>query len=1266
MESTPPSVDESRGPTGKTSFSSLAANPKSFEANTSREQGSVDAADVADTDEWTEDNEDRDDDQSTDNDRHKKGDGADDEGDLADDEDEDKDGDASEGDGEKSDHEGPTGKVFDDPTNDYNLAYDVSRDLRNVGDGTFTRRAKDSYRRLVQSTSYAILMEERVKELEISIDEMRDRLESQTQVNGAAPSTNEIPRPSRRRDPYHIPDPPEPRREYYSRYRSRSRSRERMRIRELEYKPSIEDEKDESDGPEMILEGVLMTLDEFEGHIDVPKEKLNYFLEFLIEKPTSGRPAVAMHLSRSRRRRRKTMPKTGRGKVPEKDDPKRVERIRINSSILCEVLEDVLGKDVAPKTGDVVLRPFKPFLGYIKELRDHVEKLKADVAGEDKGEESNAEKLKTTNSENVENRRDEPAEKVAATHDEGQDNRDDETAESNAQGKEIGEAKPSTEVEGSVTDAPSHAAKSGERKLEHDGSSLDAKPNDANELDIVKPNSVPSTEEKSKTPAAKRLVHLQALLRCMDTDLKEIMDLHSQCRRRVKASVAFDDLWHMFQPGDIIWSPKENQAYQMLSVHDGRQILNPSMEASDDSRRGRDNNDLLAPVDEVSKNPFIIDAYHLDFDGDIFGPVQFHWTIKPWPNEKHIHKMDVYPLEFAQPKEIQVGSLVNTQSMLEAGLKMKQMLLERGKKFKMYANAEKVEAVDYKGLTMADLPEQIDSQVIIDTSYYYDTNKKEIPEIGLLDPTEGDRREVMDRCVCGRENCELKNCYDDRKVEQDRMDTFITENASSLLTTAEKAQDFKDDYLILLPGQLWGFVLHNRAWHPLDVSKIEPARKTQAFEDLVLKQEHRRLVESQVTMHSTGVKPAVGSVGSAELPDDKREDLVRGKGKGLIILLHGAPGVGKTSTAECVAEYTKRPLLSITCGDIGDEAIDVQRNLEYNLNLAHRWGCVMLLDEADVFLAARDKRDMKRNAVVSVFLRVLEYYSGILFLTTNKIGVIDEAFQSRIHLSLYYPPLDEEQTSRIWEINLRRQKKNKPHLEFEEKDLLRWAQFHWDRCKRTKSAPWNGRQIRNACQTVAALAEFDNGGKITVDHLKAVAKASAEFDNYLKSVHGGDNAFRAKRVQDRRDDYDNIRSGRDEEDDDYYRSGYAYVDDDDFDSGYRDAPPSSARLPRRGTAGSRRSVVRNEHYSPLYDDEYDIPRASRAEIGSDRDRRPPPPPEYDEPTTRERPVSTTMGPPPRPIRERQNAPRERWGEPERRPSRVRGSRDRGSDPDRRR
>lgn len=115
----------------------------------------------------------------------------------------------------------------------------------------------------------------------------------------------------------------------------------------------------------------------------------------------------------------------------------------------------------------------------------------------------------------------------------------------------------------------------------------------------------------------------------------------------------------------------------------------------------------------------------------------------------------------------------------------------------------------------------------------------------------------------------------------------------------------------------------------------------------------------------------------------------------------GGPGVGKSSTAECVAEYIKKPLYPITCGALGETITEIETRLSHHLSLARRWGCVVLLDEADLFLARRSKESYQRNSIVVHFLRVLDYYSGILIMTTNRVGTIDEGFISRIHLSLY-------------------------------------------------------------------------------------------------------------------------------------------------------------------------------------------------------------------------------------------------------------------------
>lgn len=135
----------------------------------------------------------------------------------------------------------------------------------------------------------------------------------------------------------------------------------------------------------------------------------------------------------------------------------------------------------------------------------------------------------------------------------------------------------------------------------------------------------------------------------------------------------------------------------------------------------------------------------------------------------------------------------------------------------------------------------------------------------------------------------------------------------------------------------------------------------------------------------------------------------------------------------------------------------METELEKNFSLASRWGCILLLDESDVFLAQRERKDFKRNGLVAVFLRVLEYYAGILFLTTNRVGDFDEAFASRIHMSLFYPELDWEKTKSAFELNLDVIKKRCAgqgrRLIFDDSSILRFAKDHYDTRVRALERP---------------------------------------------------------------------------------------------------------------------------------------------------------------------------------------------------------------------
>lgn len=212
------------------------------------------------------------------------------------------------------------------------------------------------------------------------------------------------------------------------------------------------------------------------------------------------------------------------------------------------------------------------------------------------------------------------------------------------------------------------------------------------------------------------------------------------------------------------------------------------------------------------------------------------------------------------------------------------------------------------------------------------------------------------------------------------------------------------------------------------------------------------------------------------------------------MLLHGAPGTGKTFTAESVAEMARKPLYPVTCGDLGTKPEQVEKYLDSVFHLGKTWGCVVLLDEAEVFLEQRTLTDLDRNALVSVFLRALEYYDGILILTSNRVGTFDEAFKSRIQLALHYKPLDETKRRQIWEnFFIRLQGMDELQIDFDDinRHLGDLAEY-----------PMNGRQIRNAITTARQLAQFKHK-TMTFPHLKHAIEVTGEFDKYLKQLNDG-------------------------------------------------------------------------------------------------------------------------------------------------------------------
>ncbi|KAI0000253.1 P-loop containing nucleoside triphosphate hydrolase protein [Xylariaceae sp. FL0662B] len=186
-----------------------------------------------------------------------------------------------------------------------------------------------------------------------------------------------------------------------------------------------------------------------------------------------------------------------------------------------------------------------------------------------------------------------------------------------------------------------------------------------------------------------------------------------------------------------------------------------------------------------------------------------------------------------------------------------------------------------------------------------------------------------------------------------------------------------------------------------------------------------------------------------------------------------------TLTAECVAESVQRPLYTVSAGDLGNDSRHLETNLKRIMDIAAACEAILLIDEADVFLERRCMRDMHRNAMVSVFLRVLEYYDGILFLTTHRVGTFDDAFTSRIHVPLRYSNLSEASRRIIWQ-NFCNRVPGGVDISEEDLDVLAKHEI-------------NGRQIKNIVKAAESLAAFD-GVKLDAAQLEWFTKGQGEFE----------------------------------------------------------------------------------------------------------------------------------------------------------------------------
>ncbi|KAI1318655.1 P-loop containing nucleoside triphosphate hydrolase protein [Xylariaceae sp. FL0255] len=489
--------------------------------------------------------------------------------------------------------------------------------------------------------------------------------------------------------------------------------------------------------------------------------------------------------------------------------------------------------------------------------------------------------------------------------------------------------------------------------------------------------------------------------------------------------------------------------------------------------------------------------YYIDFDGQRYSAVRSDASIGAFEGEKEITKLPFYPLRFHK----------DSQRLLRD-------LQERGKRFHDITSGGN-KTLSYQGLTLAkdpsgrDIPsksgqdttwpEYVESEVIVDfyeafqmhpwwkpdfqqfpafENYVPSTTRDEFPIVHWTDRSRSGHVSSSNEMVVDYDGVEELEWAEFMKT-----DNFVAPEESRPLD--HLCQRFSSCDLALLPSRLFVYAFRNRSFINADIRLLKSVPEIQSpLENLQLPEKLKTMIQSSVFGHLEKKKiQRRATLLNSQFMD---QDIIRGKGQGLAILLHGPPGVGKTATAEAVAQFYEKPLFPISAGDLGTDPGDVESNLSEIFRLANLWDCILLFDEAETLLAQRDMKDdnATKSSVVSVFLRTLEYYSGILFLTTNRPGIMDEAVKSRMQVSLQYPRLGLIETLAIFQTNIdrlmdieyeRSQITDEPTFEVKSDGILAFAAAHFHRHEGSLiSPPWNGRQIRNAFQIAPSIARYEH------------------------------------------------------------------------------------------------------------------------------------------------------------------------------------------------
>ncbi|CAO2653481.1 Nn.00g028920.m01.CDS01 [Neocucurbitaria sp. VM-36] len=598
----------------------------------------------------------------------------------------------------------------------------------------------------------------------------------------------------------------------------------------------------------------------------------------------------------------------------------------------------------------------------------------------------------------------------------------------------------------------------------------------------LKPKLRKARKSKQKKKLTQEIAQCKLLLSYIDED-------YNATRKALKpmlkaGTITYDLVWALFKPNTIVFTPTYGN--------------------KDDPRCFKVDFSYEYESWMTGIKSCVIDGRYLEYDGKTFGLGDHQVMIQAFKGHKKITSLAAYPLKYHKDPE-----------------GIKKQLIERGMKFVMLQgmNYRLQKGIAYMKHKNSIIRFNINGRVMIDPAIFRRINPNYSLSYIKHDELDHDEEEEEDDgddedCCCGSDE------DSDEEKEKDKMRLVMwkdkkgkkhpirvlqsvidKETGDKTDKGVEGDEDgdtsknhvFTEEELLIASPVVLGFAFSEKLWLEFSLSGIDEIKwNDEAFDSLVLPDRIKQNLKGLVSSHRFNAAKTI-------------DDVIQGKGKGLNVVLHGPPGVGKTLTGESIAEYLKCPLYAVSAGELGTNSRSLEQDLNRIMDITHSWGAILLLDEADVFLEARQPHDIHRNSLVSVFLRLTEYYQGILFLTTNRVETFDEAFQSRIHMGIRYENLSAKARKKIWMHHVGKVEQMAEQKKDEKKKKLKpFTEADYDELSKRVM---NGRQIKNMVKTSQSIALAEKAS-FSMEHVKRVLEVAEAFEDDMRGGKGYRDAMR--------------------------------------------------------------------------------------------------------------------------------------------------------------